>query len=250
LTLLTKPTTPAIVLDDLYGDNIMATTQRAQRELREARRELAEQPRARQELIQSFWATALRSAVEESKAAESVDELREWTELSGALLTLPRQRRPEVFNALLDSLRDAAERASGDEAEAAALEQWGRLQVLASYEQVREESHTVAWLEEHGISRQRLNQWRRSGRLAGIPDVPGVKGFAYPQWQFTDTLRPKDWLPRVLEAAAEARLDELALHRFMTNPEAGDGRSPLQAADSGDVETAVRLVAAANELGS
>lgn len=130
-----------------------------------------------------------------------------------------------------------------------ALERWGRLQVLATYEGVREQSHTVAWLDEHGISRQRLNQWRRSGRLFGIAGVPGVRGYVYPRWQFTDALRPQDWLPPVLAAADTARLDGLGLQLFMTNPEAGDGRSPLQAAASGDAETAVKLVAAANAQG-
>jgi hypothetical protein len=121
--------------------------------------------------------------------------------------------------------------------------------VLATYERVPEQSHTVAWLEQHGVSRQRLNQWRRAGRLFGIADVPGVKGFAYPRWQFTDTLRPREWLAPVLEAAEEARLDGLAPQLFMTNPEAGDGRSPLEAAESGDIETTMKLVAAANAQG-
>ena len=178
-----------------------------------------------------------------------MDDLREWTEVFGALLGLDRERRGRVTTLLLDELHETACR-SGDEPDAGTLEQWGRLQVLATYEGVREESHTVAWLEEHGVSRQRLNQWRRAGRLCGIADVPGVKGFAYPRWQFTDTLRPQDWLPPILHAATEARLDGLALHLFMTNREAGDGRSPLETAESGDVETAVKLVAAANAQGS
>jgi hypothetical protein len=227
----------------------MATTQReAERRLREATAALSAQPRARQELIKAFSATALRSAIDESEAAESVDDLREWTEVFGALLALDRDSRGRVTDLLVDELEEAARR-SDDEPDARTLEQWGRLQVLATYERVREQSHTVAWLEDHGVSRQRLNQWRRAGRLWGIADVPGVKGYAYPRWQFTDTLRPQPWLPPVLAAAAEARLDGLGLHLFMTNPEAGDGRSPLEAAEAGDVATTVKLVAAANALG-
>lgn len=227
----------------------MATTQRdAERRLREATAALSAQPRARQELIKSFSATALRSAIDESEAAASVDDLREWTEVFGALLALDRDRRGRVTDLLLDELEEAAAR-SDDEPDAETLEQWGRLRVLATYERMREESYTVAWLEGHGVSRQRLNQWRRAGRLWGIAELPGVKGYAYPRWQFTDTLRPHEWLPPILEAAESARLDGLGLHLFMTNPEAGDGRSPLQAAEAGDVETAMKLVAAANAQG-
>jgi hypothetical protein len=227
----------------------MATTHRhTERRLRDATAALAEQSRARQDVIKAFSATALRSAIDESEAAESVDDLREWTEVFGALLALDRESRGRLTVLVLDELEEAARRSDVDP-DPGTLEQWGRLQVLATYERVREASHTVAWLEEHGISRQRLNQWRRAGRVWGIADVPGVKGYAYPRWQFTDALRPKAWLPPVLAAAAEARLDGLALHLFMTNPEAGDGRSPLEAAEAGDVETAVKLVAAANALG-
>lgn len=221
----------------------------AQATLREATAALAAQPRARQDVIRPFAALALRSAIDESAAAETVEDLREWTEVFGALLALDREHRVRVTTLLLDELRASA--LDGDEEpDLPTLEQWGRLQVLATYDRVRSESHTVAWLEGHGVSRQRLNQWRRAGRLFAIADVPGVKGFLYPRWQFTDALRPKDWLPAVLAAAAQARLDGLALHGFMTNPEAGDGRSPLAAAEAGDVETAVALVAAANAQGA
>lgn len=217
--------------------------------LREATAALSAQPRARQEVIRPFAALALRSAIDESRSAETVDDLREWTELFGALLALDREHRARVTTLVLDELRASALNGA-EEPDLPSLEQWGRLQVLATYERVRGESHTVAWLEGHGVSRQRLNQWRRAGRLFAIADVPGVKGFVYPRWQFTDALRPKDWLAPVLEAAAAARLDGLALHGFMTNPDAGDGRSPLVAAEAGDVETAVKLVAAANAQGA
>jgi hypothetical protein len=229
----------------------MATTERAALDdIDRARRELAAQPRARKEIIEAFWANALRDAVDEAKAAESVDALRQWTEISGTVIALLRASEPGVVRRLLTTLEDAIDDASADEPSDEALEHWGRLQVQATFERVRESSLTVGWLEDHGVSRQRLNQWRSRGRLIGVPDIPGVKGFAYPRWQFTDGLRPKPWVADVLEAADESRLDALSLHLFMTNPDAGDGRSPLEAAESGDVDTAVRLVAAANAQGS
>ena len=226
----------------------MAITERAAlQKIRAAQRELAAQPRGRKEVVEDFWAVALRDAVEEAKQAESVADLRQWTEVSGAVLSLLRHSDPALLDRLLAAL--AAE-AGEDEPSAAALEDWGRLQVHATLSHVREDSHTVRWLESHGVSRQRLNQWRRRGQLIGVADVPGVKGFAYPRWQFTDGLRPKPWLRAIVDAAAQSRLDPLALHQFMTNPDAGDGRSPLAAAEAGDVETAIELVAAANAQGA
>ena len=228
----------------------MATTETdPEYTLREATAALSAQPRARQAVIRPFAALALRSAIDESEAAETVDDLREWTELFGALLALDREHRVRVTTLLLDELRASA-LAGDQEPDLPTLEQWGRLQVLATYERVRAQSHTIGWLETHGVSRQRLNQWRRAGRLFAIADVPGVKGFVYPHWQFTDALRPKTGSRRVLEAAEAAQLDGLVLHGFMTNRDAGDGRSPLAAAEAGDVETAVKLVAAANAQGA
>lgn len=95
-----------------------------------------------------------------------------------------------------------------------------------------------------------LRDWRKKGRIFGIPGLPRVRGYAYPRWQFTETLSPKSWVARVVEASEKARLSPLALHLFMTNPDAGDNRSPLQAAEAGDVDTAVKMVTAANAQGS
>lgn len=213
----------------------------AHADIEQARRELASVPRARKRLVEAFWANALRDAVEESKTAESVDDLRRWTEVSGSVLALLRGGEPRVLDRLLETLEE-----TGEEPDDAALEHWGRLQVQATLQRVRDASLTVGWLEGHGVSRQRLNQWRAAGRVIGIPDVPGVKGFAYPRWQFTDGLRPKAWVADVV-AAASGRLDPLTLHLLMTTAE--DGPSPLELADSGDVRTAAALVAAANAQG-
>jgi hypothetical protein len=53
----------------------------------------------------------------------------------------------------------------------------------------------------------------------------------------------------VVEAARDSRFDAIGLHLFITNPDAGNGRSPLQFAESGDVDTALNLIAAANAQG-
>jgi hypothetical protein len=125
------------------------------------------------------------------------------------------------------------------------LDDWGRLRVLTMYEQVRGQVHTVGWLEEHGVSRQRVNQWRSAGRLFGIKGVPGVRGFAYPRWQFDDTLHPREDMQTLIGIAEEAGLDPLQLHLFMTNPAAGNGQTPLALFDGGQKPLVERLVRAA-----
>jgi hypothetical protein len=219
-------------------------------QLAELRHELAEQPRRRQQVVAELCAVALRNGVEESREAESLAELRQWAEASSSVLALLRRSRGIVLRRLLETLREVAAEADGEPSNQGQLEEWARLKAQATFDQARGDSHTVGWLEGHGVSRQRLNQWRQSGRLLGIPDLPGVRGFAYPSWQFTDALTPKPWVRNVVEAASEARLDAMGLHLFMTNPEAGDNRSPLDAAEAGDVDTAVKLVSAANAQGN
>jgi hypothetical protein len=144
----------------------------------------------------------------------------------------------EDLDAFAGVLDRTGARTDADEA----LDDWGRLRVLTMYEQVRGDVHTVGWLEEQGVSRQRVNQWRLAGRLHGIKGVPGVRGFAYPKWQFGDTLHPRDFMPAITAAAEDARMDALALHLFMTNPAAGNGQTPLALADQGDVALVERLI--------
>ena len=76
----------------------------------------------------------------------------------------------------------------------AALEHWGRLQVQATLERVRSASLTVAWLEGHGVSRQRLNQWRRRGRLIAVADVPASRASPTRAGSSPTRLRPKPWV--------------------------------------------------------
>src|SRR3954451_2834445 len=125
------------------------------------------------------------------------------------------------------------------------LNDWGRLRVLTMYEQVRGDVHTVGWLEEQGVSRQRVHPWRAGARLYGIKGVPGVRGFAYPRWQFDDTLHPREFMPDLSAAAEDARLHPLGLHLLMTNPAAGGGQTPLALAAHGELALVERQIRAA-----
>jgi len=161
--------------------------------------------------------------------------------LSAAFTAFVRRASARDFDALTEVLDRSAVETEDD----AALDDWGRLRVLTMYEQVRGEVHTVGWLEEHGVSRQRVNQWRSAGRLYGIKGVPGVRGYAYPRWQFDDTLHPREFMPALTAAAEDARLDPLALHLLMTDPEAGNGQTPLALLEQGHAQLVERLVRSA-----
>ena len=177
---------------------------------------------------------------------EAVTDERQLAALTDAFTAFVRRASADDFDALNQVLDRTAARAQDDDA---ALDDWGRLRVLTMYEQVRGQVHTVGWLEEHGVSRQRVNQWRSAGRLYGIKGVPGVRGFAYPRWQFDDTLHPREFMPGLTAAAEDARLDPLALHLFMTNPAAGNGQTPLALLEQGDQQLVERLVRAAGSQG-
>jgi hypothetical protein len=161
--------------------------------------------------------------------------------LTTAFAAFIERATPDDIDAFAEVLDRAGARTEEDEA----LDDWGRLRVLTMYEQVRTDVHTVGWLEEQGVSRQRVNQWRSAGRLCGIKGVPGVRGFAYPRWQFGDTLHPREFMPAITAAAEDARMDPLALHLFMTNPAAAGGQMPLDLAERGDAATVERLIRAA-----
>jgi hypothetical protein len=210
--------------------------------------ELRDKPRSHTELVEQFQAVAVRSAVDEAKEAESLDELRRWTEASSAMLRLLSRTQGRVLARLIDMFDEVtAEEDLDDEA----LEEWGQLRVLATYDRLRSESYSIRWLEEHDRSRQQVNAWKKRGRVFAIAGLPGMKGHAYPRWQFDDRLRPKPWVAAVLDAANEADFDPVALHLFMTSttaaPTWADGDAdPVELADAGSVDAVVQLVRAGN----
>lgn len=219
----------------------LAEKEAARERLADAAKRLAGQPRDRRHLIEALAAAVVDEAVEESIRSESVGDLRRWAELSAAFAAVAKHLPGDQLDELTRLIDRAVGRSDDDEA----LTEWGRLRVLALYEQVRADCHTVGWLEEQGVSRQRVNQWRAAGRLHGIKGIPDVRGFAYPRWQFDKTLHPRDFMPALTAAAEEARLDPLALHLFMTNPDAGNGQTPLALIERGDIDLVERLVRAA-----
>ena len=79
-----------------------------------------------------------------------------------------------------------------------------------------------------GVSRQRLEQLRKRGRLFGLM-LPFRSSYVYPHWQFDpETGEGLEDLPRLLGTAEEAGVGPLALDEFMVSGSAGEvGVPPL-----------------------
>ena len=119
------------------------------------------------------------------------------------------------------------------------LEARNRLRVFARYRGIEERSLSGSGLQEQlGVSRQRLGQLRKEKKLLGVR-LPIHREVHYPLWQFGEDGRTLGSLPRLIEAAQEAGMGELALDSLMTNPaavDAGDGQMPADLLRSGDPE--------------
>ena len=122
-----------------------------------------------------------------------------------------------------------------------------RLELLGD----RVRSQSVAGRElrsELGISRQRMQQLRESGRLLGV-QPPLASEYWYPRWQFQGGEVQKV-LPRLLAAARERGLSPLGLHLRVTDPGAGIGGTPLAELLEKRPDDVVAIVAGAGEIGS
>ena len=119
------------------------------------------------------------------------------------------------------------------------LEARNRLRVFARYRGIEERSLSGSGLQEQlGVSRQRLGQLRKEKKLLGVR-LPIHREVHYPLWQFGEDGRPLGVMTRLIEAAKEAGMGELALDSLMTNPaavDAGDGQTPADLLRSGDPE--------------
>jgi hypothetical protein len=92
-----------------------------------------------------------------------------------------------------------------------------------------------------GVSRQRLHQLVKAGRLVAV--LPqNRRASLYPVWQFTDAGTLVPGLATVIDAAREMEMDPDTLHFFMVEPnERLGGRTPsaLLAGGKGDCIAAV-----------
>jgi DNA-binding protein HU-beta len=117
------------------------------------------------------------------------------------------------------------------------------IRVLEDRARLREECvSTKSVAEGLGVSRQRLHQLRRQGRLLAV--LPrSRRGSLYPAWQFTEEGEIVNGLERVIRAAREAGIDEETLHFFMVEPnERLEGETPANLLARGQVDRVVEVL--------
>jgi hypothetical protein len=96
-----------------------------------------------------------------------------------------------------------------------------------------------------GVSRQRLHQLVREGRLVAVPGGER-RALRYPAWQFGGDGRPLPELERMIAAARVAELDPATLHLLMTEPhDRLGGRTPADWLAGGAVEAVVGVIESA-----
>jgi hypothetical protein len=119
--------------------------------------------------------------------------------------------------------------------------------VFLLWRQAAEESLSA---EDLGVSRQQLKHLRDAHKLMGL-QLPLRRGFVYPAWQFDpETGEPFAGIAQILDAAQEAKLTTLGLHRLMASTAAEDGTTPADWLAAGKQDYVIKLVAAANAHGS
>lgn len=96
-----------------------------------------------------------------------------------------------------------------------------------------------------GVSRQRLHQLVREGRLVAVPGGER-RALRYPAWQFGGDGRPLPGLERVIAAARVGELDPATLHFLMTEPhDRLGGRAPADRLVEGAVDAVVSVIESA-----
>jgi len=158
-------------------------------------------------------------------------------EVEKSFLELPKGEREALSGALsgvarvllggssaeISALERELRREHGDEGrppDLDELEARNRLRVFARYRGIEERALPGSELRERlGVSRQRLGQLRKEKKLLGVR-LPIRREVYYPLWQFGEDGRPLEALPRLMDAAEEAGVGELALDALMTEPAA------------------------------
>jgi hypothetical protein len=137
----------------------------------------------------------------------------------------------------------------GEEPTLAELEKLNTANRFEQWRQAIRESFSAGELEAKGVSRQQLEQWRKRRKLIGL-DPPFERGFFYPVWEFDEQARPHRLIPELIDAADEAHLDPLSLHRLMVSEVATPSGPLMQALKEGQHDVVLAVVRAAGAPGS
>ena len=96
-----------------------------------------------------------------------------------------------------------------------------------------------------GVSRQRLHQLVKAGRLVAVL-TKDRRSSLYPAWQFAADGTPLPGLAAVIAAAHAAEMDPETLHFFMVEPdERLSGRTPADLLAAGEADRVVSLMRSA-----
>lgn len=146
------------------------------------------------------------------------------------------------------ALADMGEHQVG-EPSLAELEKLNTANRFEQWRQAIRESFSTGELESSGVSRQQLEQWRKRRKLIGL-QPPFERGFVYPVWEFDEGARPHELIPQLVEAADEAHLDPLSLHRLMVSETATAHGPLMKALKAGEDDYVLDVVRAAGAQGS
>jgi hypothetical protein len=117
------------------------------------------------------------------------------------------------------------------------------------HQAIRESFSTGELEKKFGVTRQRLEQLRKRGKLLGL-QPPFERGFFYPVWEFDEYARPHELIPALIEAAEDANLDPLSLHRLMVSERATSEGSLMLALKAGKDNYVLDVVRASGAQGS
>ena len=193
-------------------------------------------------------------------------------ELAEKLLTFPpeeRERRAELLGAFaelvarkplgelqraraelerLPSAPTAYRDGPGDATQAALLRAWTKnlVRVFEDRARLARECLPARIVREGlGVSRQRLHQLVKGGRLLAVV-TRGRRASLYPSWQFTADGRIVGGLDEVIRAGREAEMDAETLHFFMVEPnDRLGGEAPAVPLARGEVGRVVEVLRSA-----
>jgi hypothetical protein len=131
----------------------------------------------------------------------------------------------------------------------AELEKLNTANRFEQWRQAIRESFSTGELEASGVSRQQLEQWRKRRKLIGL-QPPFERGFVYPVWEFDADARPHELIPELVEAAEQAHLDPLSLHRLIVSETATPDGPLMKALKAGKDEYVLDVVRTAGAQGS
>lgn len=189
--------------------------------------------------------------------------------LAGKLLAFPaeeRQRREELLGAFAELVADkrladlqralgelarlpaAVPEAAPDRSRPALLRAWTKnlVRVFEDRARLLDECLPAPTVRTGlGVSRQRLHQLVRAGRLVAIL-VRDRRASLYPSWQFTADGKIVAGLEAVIAAAREAEMDAETLHFFMVEPhERLGGAAPADLLARGEIAPVVQVLRSA-----